>query len=135
MKVNYEITTQYRRQEMMRVFEDPELTLKTFLPLKEMEKLEDRFYKVTIRRSLGKLSFTVRYINNGEKITLIVNFIRPKAVGRMEISFEDNKILVEGSASITTDPVILFQMNRRMDRLKSEINELIRMERIKRKLD
>ncbi len=134
MDINYSIETDYSRDVLLALLSDPEFVVRTFLPVKEIKKEDENFYSITLPGTLRDIKLTARYINNGETITLIVNLVRPKGVGKMIIKPEDRRIDVKGTSSIITDPVLAFAMNRNFNKLKKEINEIFRLERIKRKI-
>ncbi|MUN29138.1 STK_08120 family protein [Sulfuracidifex metallicus] len=134
MDVQYTLDVEYSKDVLLAVLSDPDFVIRTFLPEKETKKEEENLYSVTMPGTLGKMRAIVRYVNNSESITLIMNFQKPKGVGKMIIKPEDRKIMITGSASIVTDPVLSFSMNRKMSKLKKEINEIIRLERIRRKI-
>ncbi|BBG27961.1 STK_08120 family protein [Sulfuracidifex tepidarius] len=134
MDVNYTIETDYSKDVVLALLSDPEFTIKTFLPVKEIKKESENLYSVTLPGTLGNVKMTTRYVNNGDTITLIVNLIRPKGVGKMMIKPEDKRIDIKGTSSIWTDPILAISMNRKVSKLKKEINEILRLERIRRKI-
>ncbi|BBG25170.1 hypothetical protein IC006_2505 [Sulfuracidifex tepidarius] len=134
MDVNYTIETDYSKDVVLALLSDPEFTIKTFLPVKEIKKESENLYSVTLPGTLGNVKMSTRYVNNGDTITLIVNLIRPKGVGKMMIKPEDKRIDIKGTSSIWTDPILAISMNRKVSKLKKEINEILRLERIRRKI-
>ncbi|MEM3203738.1 MAG: DUF3211 family protein [Saccharolobus sp.] len=135
MIIEKEIETKHETDVVLKILSDSSFILPLVFPIKMlMEKANGVIYAKGDVRGLPVIINIREYI--GSSITYVLDFEKPKLVGKMSIyKLDENRIriVIEIDTSLIYWPLKI-SIERKLNKLQSNFDELIRLERIKRKI-
>ena len=135
MIIEKEIKTKHETDVVLKILSDSSFILPLVFPIKMlMERPDGVIYAKGDVIGIPVIINIREYI--GSSITYVLDFEKPKLVGKMSIhKLDENRIriVIDIDMSLISWPLKI-SIERKLDKLQSNFDELIRLERIKRKI-
>jgi len=134
MIIEKEIVTSHEMNAVLKILSDARFTLPLILPIKILtERVDGSFYAKGDVKGLPVVLTIREFV--GSNITYVLNFERPNLIGKIIINGLEGrvKIVVEIDLSVIYLPLRI-SIESKLNKLQKVFDELIRLERIKRKI-